>query len=119
MSYGHMVKSEDELKRQIEALLRRAAQADEAEAQEPEVDIPAEIARREARLAAIGAAWARLEKRQREQDRQEGRHVDDQGNNPRPWRWGIQGPAGYAAREGARELHRPGQPHHEARWREL
>jgi transposase len=84
MSYGQMVKSEAELKGQIEALLRRAAQADEAEAHEPELDIPAEIARREARLAAIGAARARLEQRQREQDRQEGRHVDDQGNTRGP-----------------------------------
>jgi transposase len=82
MSYGHMVKSEAELKGQIEALLRRAAQADEAEAHEPLLEIPAEIARREARLAAIGAARARLEQRQREQDRQERRHLDDQGKQP-------------------------------------
>jgi len=84
MSYGHMLKSEAELKGQIEALLRRAVQADEVEANEAELDIPAEIQRREARLAAIGAARARLEQRQREQDRQEGRHVDDQGNTRGP-----------------------------------
>jgi hypothetical protein len=38
-----------------------------------EVDIPAEIARREDRLAAIAAARERLEKRQREADLERGR----------------------------------------------
>ena len=54
MSYGHMLKAEAALKAQIDALLKRARQADEAENNEPELDIPAEISRREARLAAIG-----------------------------------------------------------------
>jgi len=80
MSHGHMVKAEAELKRQIDALLQRAAQTDAAEANEPELDIPAEIERREARLAAIRAARERLEQRTREQDRKEGRSVDEQGN---------------------------------------
>jgi len=84
MSYGHMSKAEAELKGQIDALLKRAAQSDEAEQNEPELDIPAEIARREARLAAIGAARERLEQRQREQDRKDGRSVDDQGNTRGP-----------------------------------
>jgi transposase len=84
MSYGHMVKAETELKAQIDALLKRAAQTDEAEANEPELDIPAEIKRREARLEAIGAARARLEQRAREQDRQSGRSVDEEGNTRGP-----------------------------------
>ena len=84
MSYGHMVRAEAELKQQIDVLLRRAAQSDEAEANEPELDIPAEIERREARLKAIGAARERLEQRQREQDRQAGRSVDDEGNTRGP-----------------------------------
>jgi len=66
MSYSHMLKAEAELKAQIDALLKRAQQADEAEKNEPELDIPAEIARREARLAAITEARQRLEQRQRE-----------------------------------------------------
>jgi transposase len=77
MSYGHMLKAEAELKAQIEALLKRAQQADEADRNEPELDIPAEIARREARLAAIGEARQRLERRQREAELERGRDPDD------------------------------------------
>jgi len=78
MSYDRMLHSERELRGQIDALLARAKAADEAEAREPEVDIPAEIARREARLAAIAAARERLEQRQRQADTQRGRSPDDQ-----------------------------------------
>ena len=78
MSYGHMLKAEAELKQQIDALLERARQADESESKRPEVDIPAEIARREQRLAAIAQARARLEQRQREADLQHGRSKDDE-----------------------------------------
>ena len=78
MSYGHMLKAEAELKQQIDALLERARQADESESKRPEVDIPAEIARREQRLAAIAQARARLEQRQREADLQHGRNKDDE-----------------------------------------
>lgn len=82
MSYERMLQAEGELKAQVEALLARAKAADEAEKNEPEVDIPAEIARREARLAAIAAARERLEQRQREADVQRGRDPDDK-NKPR------------------------------------
>jgi transposase len=78
MSYGHMLKAEAELKKEINALLDRARQADEAERSLPEVDIPAELARREARLAAIAEARERLEKRQREADLERGRDEDDE-----------------------------------------
>jgi transposase len=74
MSWGHMLKAEAELKTQIEVLLKRAQQADK---NEPELDIPAEIARREARLAAIGEARQRLERRQREAELERGRDPDD------------------------------------------
>lgn len=50
---------------------------DEAEADEPELDLPAEIERREARLAAIREARERLEQRQREADLERGRSDDD------------------------------------------
>jgi transposase len=82
MSYARMVQSERELTAQIDALMARAKAADEAERNEPEVDIPAEIARRETRLAAIRAARERLEQRQREADVARGRHPDDE-NKPR------------------------------------
>ncbi|MDP9877829.1 transposase/predicted transcriptional regulator [Variovorax boronicumulans] len=79
MNYGHMLKSEAELKAQIDALLNKARAADEAEKNEAELDIPAEIARRQDRLDAIAAARARLEQRQREADLERGRsHDDDQ-----------------------------------------
>jgi len=77
MSYGHMLKAEAELKAQIEALLSKARAADEAEKNEPELNIPAEIARRQDRLDAIAAARARLEARQREADLERGRSEDD------------------------------------------
>jgi hypothetical protein len=41
MSYERMLQSERELKAQIDALMARAKAADEAEKNEPEVDIPA------------------------------------------------------------------------------
>jgi len=82
MSYERMLQSERELRSQIEALLARARAADEAEKNEPEVDIPAEIERREARLSAIAAARERLEQRQREADLDRGRTSSDE-NKPR------------------------------------
>ena len=77
MSYGHMLKAEAELKAQIEALLKRAQQADEAEKSEPELDIPAEIGRREARLAAITEARQRLAQRQRDAEFERGGVPDE------------------------------------------
>jgi hypothetical protein len=84
MSYGHMLKAEAELKAQIASLLERAKAADEAEQNEPELDVPAEIARRQDRLQAIQQARARLEQRQREAQLQRGRDPDDP---PRGGRW--------------------------------
>src|SRR5882672_153852 len=78
MSYRRMVQAEAELKAQIDALLERANAADAAERNEPELDVPAEIKRRETRLAVIQAAKARLEERQRETDTARGRRADDE-----------------------------------------
>ncbi|MFU6768462.1 IS1182 family transposase [Pseudomonas paraeruginosa] len=83
MSYGRMLRAEQELKAQIQSLLERARAADVAERDEPDLDAPAEIARREDRLAAIAAARARLEQRQREADQALGRHPDDDRKPPR------------------------------------
>jgi transposase len=77
MSYSHMLKAEAELKAQIAALLNKARLADEAEKNEPELDIPAEIARRQDRLNAIAEARTRLEQRQRDADLERGRSDDD------------------------------------------
>jgi len=77
MSYARMQSAEVELKAQIADLLKKAGNTDEAERDEPELDIPAEIERRQARLAAIEAAKARLEERQRQADAQRGRSHDD------------------------------------------
>ena len=76
MSYERMQAAEVELKAQIQALLARAAQTDVSEADEPELDIPAEIERREQRVVAIQAAKRRLEERQRLADTQSGRKPD-------------------------------------------
>ena len=51
MSYASMQVTEVELKAQNTALLKKAASTDEAEKNEPDLDIPAEIERRQARLA--------------------------------------------------------------------
>jgi len=77
MSYERMLKAEAELRAQIKALLDKAKAADEAEKNEPELDIPAEIARRQDRLQEIAAAKARLESRQRDADIERGRDQDD------------------------------------------
>jgi transposase len=78
MSYGRMKESEEALKAQIDALLQKAKAADDQEQGQPELDIPAEIARRQDRLAAIAAAKARLHERQRQADAARGRSPDDQ-----------------------------------------
>jgi transposase/IS5 family transposase len=78
MSYGRMQTTEVELKAQIAALLKKASNTDEAEKDEPELDIPAELQRRQVRLAAIEAPKARLEERQRQSDAQRGRTPDDE-----------------------------------------
>nr|WP_181374850.1 IS1182 family transposase [Polaromonas sp. H6N]AWD72233.1 transposase [Polaromonas sp. H6N] len=78
MSYARMQTTQAALKAQIAALLQKAANTDEAEKNEPDLDIPAELERRQARLAAIEAAKARLEERQRQSDAQRGRSTDDE-----------------------------------------
>jgi hypothetical protein len=89
-------------------------------AQLPEVDIPAEIARREARLSAIAKAKARLEEHQqqidlargrspgddrrpRDQDGKPGRQPEESGSLLRARVWRSQG-------YGTGQLHRSGQP---------
>jgi len=122
MSYGHMLKAEAELKAQIEALLDKARAADEAEKNEPELDIPAEIALRQDRLDAIVAARTRLEQRQRDADLERGRSDDDdqkpRGQDGKP-KGALQTALRRAAGQGSGQLHRPRQPRHAARWRRV
>lgn len=77
MSYERMQQAETELEAQIDALLERAKTTDAAEADEPALDIPAEIERRADRLKAIAEARERLEQRQRDADIERGRSDDD------------------------------------------
>jgi transposase len=62
LSYGRATQLEEQLKGEVQELLRRAEAADSAEARQP-LDIPAELARREARLEAIAGAKAEIERR--------------------------------------------------------
>jgi transposase len=83
MSYGRMQQEETRLRAQIAALTAQAAATDAAEdaALGPDVrgdELPAELQRREDRLAKIAAAKARLEARQAAADREKGRTPDDE-----------------------------------------
>ena len=64
MSWGYANKLEEQLHREVELLLKKAEQADAEE--EPELDIPEELKRREDRLAAIAKAKEEIERRARE-----------------------------------------------------
>jgi transposase len=82
MSYGRMREHERQLCEQIAALTTQAEAVDAAEdaAHGPDVrgdELPAELQRRTTRLATIQAAKARLEARQADADRQQGRRPDD------------------------------------------
>ncbi len=66
MSYGRMVKKEEELKREVQELLRRAQETDEAEDKKYGKgkrgdELPEELSRRESRLKKIQEAKAALE----------------------------------------------------------
>ena len=82
MSYGRMRDEETRLRAQIAALTAQAEASDTTEdaALGPDVrgdELPAELQRREARLATIAAAKARLDARQADEDRDKGRTPDD------------------------------------------
>jgi len=64
MSWGYANKLEEQLRQEVQELLRRAEQADTED--EPEIDIPDELARREDRLAAIKQAKEEIARRAQE-----------------------------------------------------
>lgn len=82
MSYGRMKDEEKRLKEEIHDLVAKAQLVDEQEDTEFGADksgdeIPEELRDRETRLKAIEAAKRRLEQRQAEADREQGRTPDD------------------------------------------
>ena len=64
MPARHASGLEEQLRREVQELFRRAEQADAGD--EPEMDIPDELARREDRLTAIKQAKEELERRAQE-----------------------------------------------------
>ena len=116
MSYARMLEEERRLKGEIEALVSRARETDAAEdARFGEAfrggELPEELSRREDRLAAIWAAKARLEARQREADDARGRGPGSKRNpkGGRPYKREIRRAAG----QGAGQLHGSRKPDHE------
>jgi transposase len=82
MSYGRMRDEARRLREEIAALTTKAAAVDAAEDAEHGAEVrgdelPAELQRREERLAMIAAAKARLEARQAAEDRKKGRTPED------------------------------------------
>ena len=65
LSYGHAEKIEAQLKAEVQEMLKLAEAADQRSVPEG-VDLPAEIRRREERLAAIAATKAKIEARAKE-----------------------------------------------------
>jgi len=75
LSYGHAQKIEAQLEAEVKQLLARAEAADQEPLPEG-LSIPAELARREERLAAIREAKAQIEARAAERDAQEKANFD-------------------------------------------
>ena len=64
MSWRYAQKLEEQMRREVKVLLKRAEEVDEQEA--PEINIPAELARRAQRLAAIKRAQHEMTRRAQE-----------------------------------------------------
>jgi hypothetical protein len=74
LSYGHARKIEQQLKREVQQLLRLAEQADTANIPDG-MSIPEELERREVRLAAMAEAKAKIEARAEERlEREQAEH---------------------------------------------
>ena len=69
LSHGHIEKLEAQLREEVQALLAKAAETDQQEAND-EHDLPAEIARREQRLQALADAKTKIAERAAQRDQQ-------------------------------------------------
>ncbi len=67
LSHGHIEKLEAQLRAEAQALLQRAAAVDQEELADG-IDLPQELARREARLQALGEAKAKIAERAQVRD---------------------------------------------------
>ena len=67
LSHGHIEKLEAQLREEVQALLAKAAETDQQEANDGH-DLPAEIARREHRLQALADAKTKIAKRAAQRD---------------------------------------------------
>jgi transposase len=67
LSHGHIEKLEAQLREEVQALLAKAAETDQQEAND-EHDLPAEIARREQRLQALADAKTKIAERAAQRD---------------------------------------------------
>jgi hypothetical protein len=76
LSHGHIVKLEAQLKQEVQELLALAEQADGVNVPDG-MDLPAEIARREDRLAAMDAAKSKIAARVAERDAREKAEFDE------------------------------------------
>lgn len=76
LSHGHIEKLEAQLREEVQFLLNKAAQTDEQES-DNDLDLPAELARREQRLEALAAAKAKIEERVQVRDRQAQKDYED------------------------------------------
>lgn len=91
MSYGRMQDEEKRLRQEIRELVAQAQQVDAQEDRQSGgasrgEDLPAELARREERVKKIRAARQRLEARQAEADRAQGREPGDEDRSGKPGR---------------------------------
>lgn len=69
LSHGHIEKLEAQLREEVQALLKKAADVDQEELADG-IDLPAEVARREDRLKALAEAKAKIAERVKERDEQ-------------------------------------------------
>ena len=76
LSHGHIVKIEEQLKREVQELLALAEQADTAAIPDG-LSLPEELQRRETRLAAMAAAKAKIEARAAQRYESERAAFDD------------------------------------------
>ena len=69
LSHGHIEKLEAQLREEVQALLKKAAEIDQEELADG-IDLPAEVARREDRMKALAEAKAKIAERVKERDEQ-------------------------------------------------